>query len=241
MKPAALLVVAATVAVGANASVELFFTSSADPYGLRVPSLAFLPTAGNGTDYRDGYELAKDAGGAYLAPPLGPPPDVVLDGPSGRWAYIWGRFRDEPTSQKITRIDIGVNGAPAGQGSIAWYVCDNRSDEFIGTARWNGDPQYYFYWNPISLLAITAAGIGNRTSDLPWNLYVGADYRTFLLGAVRCATCPGELTFAPSTQAYTGPPELYTPIDTQRLNKVLCVPEPTSVLLLAAAGLAVRR
>lgn len=240
MKSAALLVVAATLAVGASASVELFFTNSADPYGLRVPSLALLPTAGNGTDYRDGYELTKAAGGAYLAPPLGPQPDVVLDCQSGQWAYIWGRFRDDPTGLKITRIEIGVDGAPAGQGSIAWYVCDNLGDEYLQVKRWDGDPEY-FYWNPLSLVAITAVGIVNRTSDLPWNLYVGADYRTFLLGAVRCHACPGELAFAPSTQAYTGQPQLWTPIDTQLLNKVVCVPEPSSLLMLVAAGFIRRR
>lgn len=221
---------------GASASVDLFFTSSADPYGLRVPSLAFLHTAGNGTDYRDGYELTKDAGGAYLTPPLGPLPDAVVDCSTGQWAYIWGRFNNEPPDAWINGVAIGVDGALPGVGNIAWYLCENSNDPNIGKRRWDGNEM--FYSNPAGLIAITTYGIPNANADVPWDLYA-ASTRTFLLGAVKCANCPGQLTFMLG----------YTPIHytvqphpaVNVLNKVVCVPEPATVLLLALAGLVARR
>lgn len=235
MKSTACLVAAFALTVCANASVELFFTASYDPYGLRVPSLAFLHTAGNGTDYRDGYELTKGAGGAYLTPPLGPLPDVLLPYMSEHWAYIWGRFNNEPVDARIDGVLININGARPGMGNIAWYVCDNR-DQNIGHKRWDGDSEV-FYANPTGLMAVTAYGIPNANANVPWDLYA-ASTRTFLLGAVRCPEHAFELTIDPSSRIHyrSGLPD-----PTVKILNMVAVPEPAGVLLLAAAGLVALR
>lgn len=225
------------LAVGASASVDLFFTSSADPYGLRVPSLAFLHAGANGTDYRDGYELTKDAGGAYLTPPLGPLPDAVVDCSTGQWAYVWGRFNNEPPEAWINGVAIRIEGALPGVGNIAWYLCNNVADPNIREKRWDGDSEL-FYMNPPGLIAITAYGIPNANADVPWDLYA-ASTRTFLLGAVKCPTCPGELTFVLGQIPIHYKSQPHPAVNV--LNKVVCVPEPTTVLLLALASAVFRR
>lgn len=238
MKSAAFLVAGIALTVGAHASVDFFFTSSTGPYGLREPSLALLPAGLNGTDYLDGYELTKDGGGAYLVPPLGPLPDATVNCELGEWAYIWARFNNEPLG-KVNGLRMDINGALEGPGNIAWYLCNNVNDPNIMEKRWDGEMQL-FYKNPASLVAVTAYGIRHRMTDQGWNLYVGGDYRTVLLGAVKCGTCPGELTFNIENMllCFQDPP-ICPPLTA--LNKVVGVPEPASLLLWAAAGLAWRR
>lgn len=221
----------------ASAAVEFFFTSSLDPYGLNDPSLAFLHSKGNKTDYIDGYRLS--GAGA----PQAPFNDVTLDcdpGAPPQWAYIWGRFTSvEPVGAKINGISINVNGALPGVGNIAWYALNNLDDEDIGAKRWDGDDEV-FYFNPAGLVAVTAFGVTNRNTPLPWNLYIGGTDRVFLLGAAKCGVCPGEMTlsFGSIPVNYAEPHQNPT---VSALNKVICVPEPASLMLLGLAGLALRR
>lgn len=229
-----------TLAVSATASVDFFFTSSLDPYGLNDPSLAFLHSKGNKTDYLDGYKLSP-AGAPPAAVGM---PDVQLDcnvGAPPQWAYIWGRFVDEPVGAKINGISINVNGGLPGVGNIAWYSLNNIDDEDIGVKRWDGDDEV-FYFNPAGLIAVTAFGVTNRNGSLPWNLYIGGTDRVFLLGAVKCGVCPGEMTlsYGQTPVNYGGDPPPPNP-SVRTLNKVVCVPEPASLMLLGLAGLALRR
>lgn len=190
MNRAMILTVTCALAVSANASVDFFFTNSLDPWGLNDPSLAFLHSKGNGTDYLDGYKLSP------AGAPAMPPRDVWLacsPGSPPQWAYVWARFNNEPHLAKINGISININGALPGQGNICWYVLDNLDDENIEQKRWDGDAGV-FYFNPAGLIAITAYGVVNRTGSQPWNLYVGEPDRTFLLGAAKCGVCPGEMT-----------------------------------------------
>lgn len=237
MTKAAVLAVTCALAVCANASVDFFFTNSLDPWGLNDPSLAFLHSKGNHTDYLDGYKLSP-AG----APPI-PPGDVTLDcspGAPPQWAYVSARFNNEPYLAQVDGISIRINGALAGVGNICWYVLNNLDDENIEKKRWDGDAEI-FYFHPAGLVAITAYGIVNRNGSQPWNLYVGDPDRTFLLGAVKCGVCPGEMSFDIENMevCYREPPYCAT---LTALNKVYCdIPEPASVLLLAIASLMLRR
>jgi len=227
--------VACALAVCANASVDFFFTSSLDPYGLNDPSLAFLHSKGNGTDYMDGYKLT-----AAGAPPLGAMADVVIDDPQTQWAYIWGRFVNQAGNPTINGISITVNGALPGAGNIVSYKLDNLQDFEIERVRWDGDPTV-FYFNPPAMVAVTANGIRNLPGNLPWNLYIGGDYRTFLLGAVKLPTGVQELTmsFGPTPVNFKEHPTIPNPPATA-LNKVI-IPEPAGLLLLGLAGLVLRR
>ncbi len=233
--------VALALSSAVSADVEFFFTGSNEPYGLKTPSRALFHSAGNGTDFQDGYELTKGAGGAYLSPPLGNVPDVYLECGSGQWAYLWARFVDEPESAKVERMAFGVEGSPAGPGHVAWYMCDNWEDENIWQKRWDGDPET-FYFNPTGLVAVTAYGLRNRPQDQPWNLWVG-DTRTALLGAVACRGTPGEMTVSlgitPICYAGFVPPPGWNEIHV--LNRVVCVPEPGGLVLLGLASAALRR
>lgn len=213
------------VAAFTCADVEFFFTSSAEPFGLVDPDNAFLPTAGNGTDLADGYELTRDPGG-YLSPPLGCPlPNVAVncDTIHPRWAYIWGRFVNEPPNARINGIAIEIQGAGSGFGNIVWYKCDNLNDFNLSQQfkRWDGDNNV-FYFNPAGLVAITSYGLRNHEADHPANLYIGGEYRTFLLGAVACPQpCSyGELTIRVTNCSYTMPPDPAVRV----CNKVVCMP-----------------
>lgn len=237
MRNVGFFVAAFALAVCANASVDFFFTNSLDPYGLNDPSLAFLHSKGRGYDYQDGYKLSP-AG----APPM-PPRDVWLVCPPGNppeWAYVWARFNDEPYLAQVDGISIRINGALPGLGEVCWYALDNLNDENIGEKRWDGPPEV-FYFNPANLVAVTAYGVVNRNGSQPWNLYIGDPHRTFLLGAVKCGVCPGEMTFDIENMevCYRGLPQC---AQLTALNKVYCsIPEPASVLLLAVASVVWRR
>lgn len=80
---AALLVAAAIPA--ACARIQYFLTSSAQPYGLTDPALAFDPTLDTQTD---SYYYAVSA----FPPPVDPPPEPVIDPSAGDFACVWLRF-----------------------------------------------------------------------------------------------------------------------------------------------------
>jgi len=243
MKKALCIIGMLALVASANATVEFFFTSSTDAYGLVNPANALVATGTNHTDYIDGWAL-NGAG----APPLGAMGDVELDLGGSDWAYIWGRFNNEITGAQINGISIGINNAGVGQGNIAWYKGDSSQDfvtpPYTGFMRWDGDTEV-FYFNHAGLIALTASGVRNLPTDQPLNMYVGGDQRTFLLGAVNLpswAAIGDELTFTYGVTPvnYGAAPPAPNP-DVVSMNKVVVVPEPAAMLLLGLAGLVLRR
>jgi len=237
------------LASAAVASIDFFFTSSADPYGLATPSLAFKHSFNDGYDLNHGYELAK-VGGAYAVPPYGSLGDITIDlnDPNAPFVYIWARFNNEPAPSQVGALNgilIRINGAYTGggieNGKIAFYQLDNRGISPPANKKWDGDPDI-FYNNPTGLIAITASGQRNVTADQPYNLYIGGSHRVFLLGAAR-AIAPGQMTIEVTATNYSGTPTNPQPDPPvpAYLNKVIVIPEPASLMLLALAGLVLRR
>lgn len=236
MKNALCVIAMLAVVASASATVEFFFSSMADPYGLKNPAMAGKATNGNGTDYSDGYALD-----GIPAPEFGGVDAVVAE---NDWAYIWGRFRNETNGRKVNGIAISVTGAPAGVGNIAWYRQDNTQDWNlpVQNTRWDGELEV-FYFNPAALVAINAGGVSviptnNDTTKSNMYYYDSTTKTgTFLLGAVKRPAGVAELTFAfgPIPVNYNSPPNPTV----VAMNKV--IPEPASLLLIGLAGLFLRR
>lgn len=174
---------AMTIALGtvsnAPAAMQFFLTSSAQPFGLTDPNLAFLPTV----SFTQPYDSAFYHVAAF--PPLSAFYETpVINWYLGQFAYIWGRFVDEPATRKIQGLHIDNDWAPE---DVAYYILNDANGP-AGAKRWDGTytppdaPQ--FRQDPQILAAVSAYGVRNR--DVPgdeWNLY---DYstQTFLLGAI---------------------------------------------------------
>lgn len=242
MKKAICFMAICAFAATASASVDFFFTKSTDMYGLAGAD-PFKATAGNQTDFLDGYALNANG-----APNVNGLTDIMinLDDPDPGFAYVWGRFTtDEPNGAKINGIAIEVTNALAGEGNIAWYKGDNLMDFNLPAQfkRWDGDNNV-FYFNPAGLVAVTALGVqkipGNNATTQA-NMYqydVAKGGGIFLLGAVK-AQKVGDmmLEFGSIPVNYAVPPNP----SVSALNKVIVVPEPASMLLLGLAGLMIRR
>jgi hypothetical protein len=184
-------------------TIRIFVTTSSDLYGLEDSANAFIPTVStvfaNGVTV-NGYDYWADYDGTLPGPlrPGGFPP---VDAPAGTadnpvqvqpgdFAYVWLQFQNEPKGAKINGLQINVRELGT-QGpapvTVSWYLCNNVSN-VINNKRWDGTatPPDYPEWrgNPLTCVAITAAGLVNTTTNLPWNLYNGVT-RTALLGAIQ--------------------------------------------------------
>jgi len=245
MKKALCVVAMLALATAANATIDFFFTSSADPYGLMDPNLAFKHSFNDGYDLNHGYELAK-VGGVYAVPNYAEPlADVQINPASGQWAYIWARFNNEPAPSVVgalNGVQITLVGAPGGIGNIAYYQLDNRQISPPQNKKWDGDPEV-FYNNPTALIAIMASGQRNVAADQPYNLYIGGTHRLFLIGAVKAPQVVGqEISITIGATNYSGGSNPNPPPPVGRaLNKVVAIPEPASLLLLGLATLLRRR
>jgi hypothetical protein len=230
-------VVLATLALAASASasIDLFFTSSADGTGLTNPARAFDPTT----------DVQMDASGT--------PPPYALNGAagvngtptiaagSGEWAYVWLKFNGERDNLKVEGMHVGVVAPTGGVTDMAWYVMDDLNGAH-GSKRWDGpytpasDPEYR--QNPQICSGTASAGLRNVSdSSYDWNLYDRVS-RTYLLGAVRFA--PGHY----DAELYVDPGAFITEdIGHPVLNvgSAHITPEPASTLLLGLASLLLRR
>jgi hypothetical protein len=175
-----LVLVAGLGVADACAVVRIFFTSSAQPYGLTDPSLAFQPTEGSQTDP------------AFYQVSAFPPLDAweqtpAIDWQAGDFAYVWLRFHQETNNRKINGVRLELDDVPA---DIAYYVMDDLAGD-NGTKRWdapNTMPDAPEYRMDLQILrAESSNGIRNRSTSVDnWNLYDNVS-RTALLGAVRYA------------------------------------------------------
>ncbi|MEW6251394.1 MAG: hypothetical protein AB1716_12160 [Planctomycetota bacterium] len=210
----------------ALASIEVFFTNSADGYGLTRPANAFQPTKGLRTDVTSGeYVLAA-------APPMnvGTP---TIDYAAGEFAYIWLRFVNEIPGLKF-HGRIRLDGTPP---DVAWYIVDDTAGT-IGEKRWDGDytpPNFLEFKNADqALVAVTAAAVRNHGVST-WNLYDGPT-RTYLMGAVRydvSGTFSGQ-----GWRMVEGPPYFYA---IGPFGCAIWIPEPAALALGCALATILRR
>jgi hypothetical protein len=190
MKRTILTVAMLTLTVLASADVRLFFTTSADPYGLDNGAWALTPTSGTHRDYSDGYYTVAPA---RFPPVQIPPPEPQVWCSNGDWAYLWLRFEGEPKNAKINGLMVALSGlAPT---NLAYYLCDDTDG--VGLKRWDGvatPPDYpEFRQNPQTLVAVTDHGLVNNSFDEPYNLYQGTSH-TVPLGAFTFGDQVGQIT-----------------------------------------------
>lgn len=222
-------------AVDARGIVRVFFTSSAQPYGLTNPALALQPTLGQQQDAAS-YQVAA-------FPPLeswGQTPTINWH--IGEFAYIWVRFHQETNNRKIQGVIIDLDEFPS---EVAYYVMDDLNGD-NDAKRWDGAytmpnaPE--FKMDPQIMAAVQNAGITNRSSTVDnWNLYDNVT-RTALLAAVRYSSDGLRGVYVQSSPPSPIPPPPWViQWDGGQAN---WIPEPATLglmLVLCAAGQRSRR
>jgi MYXO-CTERM domain-containing protein len=232
----------------ASADVRFFFTNSADGSGLATGD-PFADTGGNGTDGTD-YTLTD------VVPSV--VPDLTIDPSAGEFVYVWVRFESEPNSRKIQGINLTLNDQPGLETARGVYLGNDDNGDQGGSLRWNYGSQTT---DPMVLVAIQEPGIAN-VNGARW-LYFGGSNRVALLGALQFQPVDGEVEVRMGLErqgvSYSGqnspmvklgwndeqfdgsvqPPG--TPTRWSDDPDLILIPEPASMLLLALAGLALRR
>ena len=254
MKKVLCVIALLMMVASASASVRVFVTSSADPYGLTIPANAFQPTFStvysNGLNL-DAYDFYYNHFAVAAFPPIDAPsgdlatPVEIQD---GNWAYIWAQFVDEPKGAAINGLEVLVTvfGSPD-PAAVAtnYYVQNDLGNLGSPKKRWDGTatPPGYAEWhnNPQVLVAVQAWGIINGLDDaqMMFDSQAGANPRTgvALLGAV-AAPFDGTIYEIQLTSINykTEPHGVAGAAGVFRF-----VPEPASLVLLALAGLVLRR
>jgi hypothetical protein len=243
------MVAGLALVASASADVRFYFTSSATGAGLTDSSLALKNTDGSGTD-----------GATYALTDVDPAvADPSIDPSAGEWLYLWVAFENEPNARKIQGINLSIDmdGNETGRGI---YLGDDTNGDEAGSIRWNLGSRTT---DDMVLVAIQEPGVVNRSTDR-W-LYDGST-RTGLLGGVQFKfgdAGPYEVRLGLDRQgvSYSGqaspkvklgksdeqfdgavqPEGTPTRWSTDADAFVAGVPEPASLLLLALAGLAIRR
>ena len=250
MKKVLCVIAALALVATASADVRMFVTGLNSGYGLTDPSIAFIPTHGMGTD-SDSYVLAA-------APPIDAPsgtalaPVIINQASDGEFAYIWFQFQGEPLNTKVNGLRVEIiseaTGLPA-TGAFCYYLQDNRNNYVPPRCRWDNaglSPPYpEFTNNPQTLVAVDSDGVRAESANQPWNLYAwqAGGTRTnppvtgvTLMGAVNVA--PGLFSIHLIDISYpSGSPPPYL----DRVGYFQFIPEPAGLLLMALAGLLLRR
>lgn len=241
MKKALLCIAVMAVVTSASAVVEIFFTSSSSQYRLANPALALSPTqdlpptSNTGNDYQI-YALNS------ATPPAPAVSNPTIDAAAGEWLYIWLKFTGEANQVAIQGLELAVGPADKVM-QTAYYVMDNEGKDGADQKRWNGELAQ-FSANPVILAAVTAKGLKNNnlgalTHDPLW---VGPTHRTALIGAVQMAVPAGEAEYTATLGLgalgiqYAG-----GAVPSTSFGSATVTPEPASLVLLALAGLAIRR
>lgn len=172
----------------------------------------------------------------------------------GDVAYIWFQFNRDASGNFLLDAGDKLNGLKlTGDGAdftAAWYL---QNDGVVyNTKRWDGNatPPGYPEWishrgTTQTLVGVNAAGLTNAGADQTWNLFSGKNGggigastqgRIALLGAIRFEGA-GTFSFTLNEYNYannaTGP--MWMP------TGITVTPEPASMILLALAGLLIRR
>lgn len=241
MKKALLCIAVMAVVTSASAVVEFYFTSSAGAYGLSDTSLALTSTLDNPPSSATGSDYQSYALTAAGAPAVSNP---TIDAGAGEWLYIWMKFTGEANSVTIQGVELAVQPADK-VTQIAYYLMDNEGNDGANAKRWDGDVTTgQFTTNPAILAAVTAKGIKNTNAGAMDHdpLWVGPNSRTALLGAVKMASPAGEADYVTTLGLgalgiqYAG-----GAVPATSFGSATVTPEPASLVLLALAGLAIRR
>jgi hypothetical protein len=190
-----LLMLAGAVSVGAT--VRVFVTSSAEPYGLNDRALSCMHSWFNGEEDPPEYGYDCDHFQVISFPPVDYPSGscgngtgLVCPGSCGEpftGGYLWLQFQSEPADAKINGMQIVFAACDIQEPTClypTYYLMNSRASG--GYKRWDG-PLTPDYWhtNPWSGVAVTSHGIQNLNDDEPCNLYHGETH-TALLGAIVC-------------------------------------------------------
>jgi hypothetical protein len=262
-KALTLLGILAVVGV-ANATVRVFMTSSADPYGLLdnanhgVATTSTVDAGGSDSNTWDYYSPGGGNGPLVVGtfPPTGYVQPNPLMIPQGGFAYIWLQFQNEPTAT-INGLAIELRdpstGLPANWLATTYYLANNKLT--LNSKRWDGTatPPNYPEWhnNPQTFVSVTAYGIANTFGVNESQMWGGNLHgRIALLGAVEAAPLPPEQGGGyPAwgvgfeihiTNLNYSDTTLPLP-DYSGVGNFFFVPEPTSLLLIGLAGLLIRR
>jgi len=243
------------LASAVNADVRFFFTSSLDAAGLTDTTHAFNDTDGGQTDGAS-YLLNDDL------PTVGVPTLDLVTNPDA-FLYLWLEFEAEPNGRKVQGINLVGNdqGNDADRGI---YLGDDTLGDTGSKLRWETSSKTT---DPMTLVGVSAPGIvntnkANNVNFLYNGIKNGRHYA--LLGAIKPLNEGGEydirLGLGKNGVSYANnvAPNVKTGGDEEQWNgavrdepdyywstaadaHIIAVPEPVSMLLLALAGLALRR
>jgi len=252
------IMAALALVTSANAAVRFYFTSSADAAGLVDTTNVFNDTDGSQTDGTS-YLLNDDLPGVGV-PEINPT--------LGEYLYLWVEFEAEPNGRKIQGINLVANDA-AFQGleteaDRGIYLGDDQAGDSGSKLRWETSSKTT---DLMTLAGITTPGIKNSTATnnslfLYNGIKNGRHYA--LLGAIKPdAPSNGNryeirIGLGKNGVSYSGQaaPNVKTGGDEEEWSgavrtepeylwgeaaDAVIVPEPASMLLLALAGLALRR
>lgn len=257
-----------TLAVTASAGVRLFVTPASAGYGLNETANAFIPTFstvdtdGNVTNAYDFYHSnlgsAPNGQGFSVSnfPPVGAPSGTIatpveidLLAHPNDFGNIWFQFQAESKGANLNGLKVLITdvGGPTVIQTTYYLQNDLLGDALL--KRWDGTATAPDYpeWNNLdgrnlqTLVGVHAAGLTNGPS-VPWDMFLhqsGAGTNPFtgvaLLGAVKGQ--PGhtydisifDINYSSGTP---GP----------SIDGVFhFTPEPASLVLMALAGLMLRR
>jgi len=263
MKKALCVLAILTLAVTATASVRVFVTPASAGAGLNESWNAFVPTFStvdvdnNNYDALDYYNSVGAGAGdgihgfsiaaypAQTAPSGTLANPILIDPPD--FGYIWFQFQAETKARKVNGLKVLINDISGPTAVETTYYLQNDVGGVAGFKRWDGTATPTAYpefvnQNPQTLVGVDAAGIVNAASDVPWNMYkkqAGTGTNPYtgvtLIGAVKGqAGHTYEITLLECNYSSGALPERFGGV-------FKFPPEPASLVLMALAGLMLRR
>ena len=264
MKKALCVLAVLTLAAAASADVRVFVTSSSAGYGLNETANAFIPTfstvdvPGNTLNAYDFYHSNlgshPDGHGFSVSnfPPQDAPSGTVgspVQIPVGNFGYIWFQFQAEAKGANVNGLKVLITdvGGPT-VIQTTYYVQNDLSGDVL-LKRWDGTATAPDYpeWNNLDgrnlqiLVGVHAAGLTNGASA-PWDMFLhqsGAGTNPFtgvgLLGAVQGQLGHTYTVSIDQVNYSSGTPGALSG------GAFQFAPEPASLVLMALAGLLLRR
>lgn len=159
---ALLALVSTAYATTPDGTIDIFMTSSSDPYGLTRPENALQPTGNvvggvehygyDLTDLGAGIPYALQNPGTLIPTPAAP---VQIDPTQGEFAYIWVKMNQVNIAAKVNGIQM--EWTPNALSAAAYYAVDDSGPgSRTGAIRWHWtgtEAETEFRQNPITLAA----------------------------------------------------------------------------------------